>query len=131
MRYVLLLALLAWSVNASAAVKAVTKAAATAPLSAVLTWTPSTTRTDGSTITGQVTFTVYQGPTGAEVQLVNFILGSTLTATSGLAPGATVCWQVTETETATGLESARTPEACKTFPAAVTAPNAPAPVTVQ
>jgi hypothetical protein len=92
-----------------------------------LSWTPSTTRTDGTTITGPLSFTVYQGPSGAEVKAFQWILGSTLTVTTGLAAGTTVCWQVTETETATGLESARTPEGCKTFPAttAVVAPNPP------
>lgn len=102
-----------------------------APLSAVLSWPPSTTRTDGTPITGPVTFTVYQGPSGAEVKTFSWILGSTLTVTTGLASGTTVCWQVTETETATGLESARTPENCKTFPAVATPPNAPAPASVK
>jgi hypothetical protein len=107
--------------------------AQTPPLSAVLSWTPSTTRTDGTPVVGSMMFTVYQGPTGAEVKTVSFILGSTMTVTTGLAVGATVCWQVTETENGTGLESDRTPEACKTFTAtAPTAkPNAPAPLVVK
>ena len=102
-----------------------------APLSAVLSWTPSTTRTDGTPVVPPVSFTVYQGTSGAEVVMASYILGSTFTATTGLAPGTTVCWQVTETETSTGLESARTPEACKTFPAVATPPNPPIPLTAK
>ena len=103
---------------------------AATPNQAVLTWVPSTTRTDGTTITGPVTTNIYQGATGAEVLLQSVPAGTaTITLTAGLANGTTVCWVATAVETATGLESARTNEVCKTFPQAP--PSAPTGLTVK
>lgn len=103
---------------------------ASGPNTATLSWTLVTTRTDGSTISGAVTYNVYQGATGAEVKTQSVASGtSTLMISTGLAGGTTVCWKMTAVETATGLESSQTNEACKTFPQA--APTAPTTLTVQ
>ena len=98
-------------------------AIAATPNSAVLTWTPALTRTDGTTITGALTFNVYRGvgaggAVASTTPYLTALTGTTYTDTTGLAGGTTVCYQGTEIETATGLESARTNEVCKTFPQA-------------
>lgn len=91
--------------------------------SATLTWVPPTTNTDGTPITGALTFNVYQGPTGAEstTPVQTGLSGTSATITAGLADGTTVCFKVTAVEG--GQESAKSNEACKTFPAAT--PNSP------
>lgn len=94
--------------------------------SATLTITPSLTNTDGTTITSSLTCNVYQGPKGQEAVTpvqTGIPCNSTATVviTAGLADGTTVCFQATEVEG--GQESAKTVEACKTFPAAT--PSAP------
>lgn len=95
---------------------------------ATLTWTAPTTNTDGTPITGTLSFNVYQGPTGAEgaTPVQTGLSGTSVTITLGLADGTTVCFKVTAVEG--GQESAKSNEACKTFPAAT--PNAPS-LTVQ
>lgn len=101
--------------------------------SATLTWTAPTTNTDGTPITGTLTFNVYQG-SGASVSACTLgttavqtgISGTTVTVTSGLADGTTACFAVTAVEG--GVESAKSNTATKTFPPAT--PLAPT-LTVQ
>ena len=103
-----------------------------APPSSVLTWTPATTRVDGTTISGVLTFNVYRGVGAGNESTTPYLTGltgTTYTDSTGIANGTTVCYQMTEVETATGLESARTNEACKTFPASP--PSAPTNLTVK
>ena len=99
--------------------------AAPPPLQAQLAITPPTTDSLGNPLPpGTVlTYNVYQGLKGAET-LVQSNLGVTsivITSGTGIALGATVCFQVTAVDS--GGESARSPEACKTFPAPSAAPG--------
>lgn len=101
--------------------------------SATLTIAPSFTNTDGTATSGTLTCNLYQGQgTGKEgaTPVQTGIACSnpsvTVTVTAGLVDGATTCFQVTEVEGA--QESAKSAEACKTFPPAT--PVAPG-LTVQ
>lgn len=126
MRRLLILPLLLLSLFALPAM------AQAAPPTATITWVPATTRTDGTTITGPVTFNLYRGVGNggeAAAPYQTGLTGTTFTDTVGLLNGTTECYQMTEVETATGLESARTNEACKTFPASP--PSAPTSLTVK
>ncbi len=104
--------------------------ASSGTLSAVLTWTAVTTNVDGTAVVAPVTYNVYQGAKGAEAAtpVATGITATTWTATTGLSPGATVCFEVTAVSGA-GIESAKSNEACKTFAPEV--PSAPAGLTVQ
>ena len=90
---------------------------------ATLSWTPATTRADGTLLTGASYFAVYAGASGAEVLLRTGIAASPIVIAGVL--GQTTCFQVTQIETATGLESERSAEVCKTF----ATPIPPAPPT--
>lgn len=89
---------------------------------ATLNWTVPTTNTDGSAITGPVTYNVYKGTQG---QTVKPLLTSGLTGTSytaaNLAGGTTVCFNVTAV--VGGVESAYSNEGCKLIPLPI--PNPP------
>lgn len=92
-----------------------------APPLATISWTPAYTRTDTSSIPqtpGALVFTVYQRRTdqGPTYSVTYHATASPLVLTSGLVGGKTYCWAGTETEVATGLESAYTNEACKFIP---------------
>lgn len=78
---------------------------------AVLSWVAPTTNTDGTPITGTLTYNVYQG------------LSPTIT---GLPDGATVYFTVTAVEG--GVESAKSNVVSKVFPPAT--PDAPSGLTV-
>lgn len=89
---------------------------------ATLSWGAVTQYTDGSAITGPVTYSVYWGVQGAAKTLLQSGVTATgLAVSAGLQSGTTVCFEVTAT--AGGQESARSSEACKTFPPQV--PTAP------
>jgi hypothetical protein len=94
---------------------------------AALAWTAPTVNTDGSALTGALTYNIYQGAKGAEVKSVSGVTTTTYTVSSGLTDGSTVCWYVTAVEG--GQESASSAEVCKTFPPAI--PQAPASLTVK
>ena len=95
---------------------------------ATLSWIPATTRADGTPLpSGTPFFNVYAGASGAETLLQSGVTGGSMTLT-GVA-GATLCAQVTQIDVSTGAESARSIEACKTFPASP--PNAPTGVTLK
>lgn len=96
---------------------------------ATVTWTPATTHADGSPIIDAPTFNLYQGPSGAEVKVQSGLTSPSVVVTAGLSSGTTVCFAVTQVETATGMESAMSIHACKTFQAS--APNAPTGVQVK
>lgn len=104
----------------------VSLAAVAAAPSTTLTWIPSTTKTDGTPV-GSSTFTVYAGPSGAETLYRAGITGAPGVIVPGVS-GTTMCFQVTQTEIASGLESEKSPEICKVFQAA---PNAPTGVTAK
>lgn len=94
--------------------------AQTSTLNTTLNFKAPTTHTDGSAITGALTYNIYQGAKGATKPKV-----TTFTTTTGtvanVAPGA--CFQVTAVEA--GVESALSQEAC-----ILAAPGVPTNVTV-
>lgn len=98
--------------------------------SAVLTWNAVTLNTDSTPVVAPVTYNIYQGPKGAEAAtpVATGVTATTWTATTGLSPGTTVCWEATAVSGA-GIESAKSNEACKTFAPAV--PNPPTALAVQ
>lgn len=90
------LSLLAAVAQAQAAPPA---AVPTATVAVNINWTAPTLNTDGSTITGALTYNLYQGPkAGPFVKVGNGLAGSTTTVTS-LAGGP--CFQVTAVEALT------------------------------
>jgi len=76
---------------------------------ASLSWSAPTTYSDGSPLTGTLTYTVYQGPQGGTKAKVSSTATTTYTVSSGLTQGTTVCWQVSAT--LNGQESALSNEA--------------------
>lgn len=104
-----------------------------APNQAVLSWTAPTTHTDGTPIGGTetLTYTVYQGLQGQpKVKGPTGIAGLTVTISSGLLSNRTYCWELTATSSADpSIESARSIEVCKTFPASP--PEPPTNLTVR
>lgn len=99
-------------------------------LSATLTWNAVTQNTDGTPVVAPVSYNVYEGAKGAEAAtpVATGVATTTWTATTGLSPGATVCFEVTAVSGA-GIESAKSNESCKTFAPEV--PNPPTNLTVQ
>ena len=63
-----------------------------------LTWTPSTKNTDGSAITGTVTFNLYRGvdTPGKVVKTHPGLTGTTFTVVANLHPGTTQYFGLTE-----------------------------------
>lgn len=103
--------------------------AQTVPNQAVLSWGAPTAHVDGTAITGAVSYNVYQGVgTGGTKTKVATVTAATSTINVGLLSNTTYCWEVTAFEGASGPESARSNEACKTFPAS---PPAKVTLTVQ
>lgn len=88
--------------------------------SAVISYQAPTTRTDGSTITGALSYEIWQGVKGAVKTKVGTITSIQTTITTGLQGGKEYCWQVAALE-AGGGTSALSNEACKAF--AIDAPN--------
>ena len=92
-------------------------AQAQTPNSATIAWTAPTARLDGSAITGTLGYGVYQGVgKGTTKAKVGTVTATGSVISTGLLGNTEYCWQVTATEGA-GPESARSNEACKTFPA--------------
>lgn len=82
--------------------------------SAVLTWSPPTQFTDGTPITGAITYNVYQGTSATTLtKVASGVTGSTQTISTGLVDGATYFWSVTAV--VGGVESAQTGPVSKTF----------------
>jgi|HubBroStandDraft_5_1064220.scaffolds.fasta_scaffold102517_3 hypothetical protein len=104
----------------------VASAALAAGPSATLTWTAPTVNTDGSPVSGTLTYNVYSGATATTLtKLQSGVTGLTVSI-PGVA-GSTSCFSVTAVEG--GQESAQSNVACKTFPASV--PDAPTNLVVQ
>ena len=110
---------LAACVGTLAALSACSSRAQTAVNPAVWSWTAPTTFADGTTIpsTDAITYNLYVGTAGkgseATTPVQTGITATTVT-TSGYAPGAVVCGELTAVVNT--IESARSNEACKTFP---------------
>jgi hypothetical protein len=86
---------------------------------ATITFIAPTKNTDGTAVTGALTYNLYQGTaTGAETKVASAVVaGSPFTVNTGLAPSTTVYWYLTAVEN--GVESAPTNEVCKIFPGVV------------
>lgn len=103
----------------------------TANNTAVWTWSAPTAFTDGSPIpsTDAITYDVYVGTAGPGSEsltpVVTGVTADTWTG-SGYKPGAIVCGEVTSV--VNSIESARSNEACKSFP---DVPNPPTHNTVK
>lgn len=99
--------------------------------SAAVSWTAPTTNTDGSAITGTLTYTLYQGtqPATGTATLASVQTGLTAasaTVTTGLTAGSTQCFAVTAT--ANGVASAQSGQACAAIP--FSTPGVPTQITV-
>ena len=82
-------------------------------------WTAPTTFADGTTIpsTDAITYNLYVGTAGKGSEGTTPVqtgITATTVTTSGYAPGAVVCGELTAV--VNNVESARSNEACKTFP---------------
>lgn len=91
-----------------------------------VSWTAPTKNTDGSAISGAVTYQLYVGASGKEAKLGNPVTAPPYVITPTPAPGTTVCAQITAI--ANAVESDKTPEACTTIP--YPTPNSPSVVTI-
>jgi hypothetical protein len=92
----------------------VAAAQAVSPVSAALTWTAPTKNTDGTAITGAITYNVYQGLAGALVKVGTGLTTAQDTITTGLTPGTTQCFAVTAV--VAGIESGQSATACAAIP---------------
>jgi hypothetical protein len=112
-----LLVLLVPTLTLAAGPTCVTGTVGVAP-TATVTFIAPTKNTDGTAITGTLTYNLYQGTTaGAETKVASAIAGSPFTVSTGLVASTTVYWYLTAVEN--GVESAPTNEACKVFPGVV------------
>lgn len=98
---------------------------------ATVTWGAPTANTDGSAITGAITYTVYMG--GAGVSPLTTIAQSATPSTktvisTGLVAGTTVCFAVKATVAA--IDSAQTAPVCLALAATTLTPSPPSKVTV-
>ena len=85
---------------------------------ATITFTPPTKNTDGTTITGTLTYDLYMGTaSGAEKVVAVGLTGTPITYDANLTDGTTYYFYVTALNSA-GNASAPSNEACITFPAA-------------
>jgi hypothetical protein len=84
------------------------------PSTANFNWTAPALNTDGSQVTGVVTYNVYQGALGALVKVQSGITGLSVSVTAGITPGSQQCFAVSATEN--GVESAPSQAACVTVP---------------
>ena len=96
------------------------------PPQAALSWVAPTANTDGTPITGTITYNIYQGLTGALVKVQSNVTGLAATITTGLTGGTTQCFAVTAV--VASQESAQSAPACAAIP--LSTPNAPTTVTV-
>jgi hypothetical protein len=87
---------------------------AQAARTATITFVAPTTRTDGSTITGTLSYEVWQGLKGGTKAKAGTINNTSTTISTGLQGGREYCWYVIAVE-AGGGSSAPSNEACKAF----------------
>lgn len=86
---------------------------------ATITFTPPTKNTDGTTITGTLTYDLYMGTaSGAEKVVAVGLTGTPITYDANLTDGTTYYFYVTALNSA-GNASAPSNEACITFPAGI------------
>ena len=84
---------------------------------ATVTFTAPTTNTDGTPITGALTYDLFQGTaSGAEKEVASGLSKSPITVNTGLTDGATFYWYI-EAVNSAGNASAPSNEVCVTFPA--------------
>jgi len=84
-----------------------------------LSWTAPTTRTDGSALTGAVSYKVYRGPSAASLTLLTTV--TTVGYTDASAPAGTVWYAVSAVDSA-GLESVKTAALSVVIPVAPPSP---------
>lgn len=96
-------------------------ALAQTPRQATITFTAPTQRTDNSSITGALSYEVWQGLKGGAKTKVGTITTTNTTVTTGLAGGSEYCWHVVAVEAGNTSPSAASNEACKAF--SLSAPN--------
>lgn len=99
----------------------VLSAHAQAANTATITFTAATQRTDGTTMTGAVSYEVWQGLKGATKTKVGTITGTSTTINTGLVGGSEYCWYIITREVGNANPSLPSNEACKAF--ALAAPN--------
>lgn len=81
---------------------------------AVLTWTAPTSNTDGTSITGPLTYNVYQGTSPTTLtKVASNVTATTNSITTGLSDGVTYYWSVTAV--VGGVESAQSLPVSKQF----------------
>lgn len=97
-----------------------TVASAQAARTATISFAAPTTRTDGSTISGTLSYEVWQSLKGGTKVKVGTINNTTATISTGLQGGKEYCWHVVAVE-AGGGSSVPSNEACKAFD--LSAPN--------
>lgn len=118
------------AVACAATVTPVTKAAATAatvaPPQAAVSWVAPTLNTDGTAISGPITYNVYQGLTGALVKVLSNLTTTSTVITTGLTPGSSQCFAVSAV--VNGAESAQSAFMCATIPNPI--PGSPTTVVV-
>jgi hypothetical protein len=91
-------------------------ASAQAPRQAVIQYTAVTTRTDGSSTTGAISYEVWQGIKGATKIRIGTITSLQTTIDTGLLGGTEYCWHIVVVEAGNAVKSAPSTEACKAFP---------------
>jgi hypothetical protein len=89
---------------------------------ATVSWIAPTTNTNGTAISGALTYNVYQNA----VKVQSGVAGLTATVTTGLTAGSTQCFSVSAVEA--GVEGAQSLPSCVTLQALT--PNAPTVPTV-
>lgn len=97
-------------------------ATAQTPRQAVITFSAPTARTDGSAITGALSYQIFQGVKGSAKVKVGTITTTSATLTTGLEGGKEYCWDVVAIEAGNAAPSDHSAEACKAF--SLSAPNA-------
>lgn len=83
---------------------------------AVIQYTAPTTRTDGSTISGALSYEIWQGIKGAPKTRIGTISSLQTTIDTGLLGGTEYCWHVIAIEAGNAVKSLPSNEACKVFP---------------
>ena len=95
--------------------------AQTAARTATITFTAPTARTDGSAITGTLSYQVWQGLKGGTKALAGTINTTSATISTGLQRGKEYCWDVVVIEAGNPANSDHSAEACKAF--SLSSPN--------
>lgn len=89
--------------------------AAYAANTATITFTAPTKRVDGSSITGALSYEVWQGIKGQAKTKVGTITATNTTVSSGLLGGNEYCWHVVAIEAGNPKPSDPSSDGCKAF----------------